>query len=290
MVVAGVPFEAVGQFGTAFSKLASNEQAELVTLAAYGREEPYTEEYAQDVYERLVSKLKARGSATRESLLAKTKLVFLFLHKVDGSHTILVDRFSVEALVFPLIVPSVCQMSLATGGQRGQVVQQMIRAVRRAIRHARKLLYAIGEELNSRENKTCLLLPPKTFGKDFQKVMNRVRDAAAEEEDPASFEKSLKSLRLRKNGRHYEGDGRLVFISPSKSGPRHGLAPVWEDSHQSSCVVRGRLRFGASYSPRFHYDCPMGHGTRRQFPGCHSPRTLPRDRTHANVAPNDGVR
>lgn len=290
VIIVGVPPEIEAQFGTAFSRLASNERVKLVALAACGLNQPYTEEYAQDVYARLVSKLKARGRATRESLLSKTKLVFLFLHKEEGSHAILCGRFGVEALVLPLVVPGIFQIPLVTGGQRGHLVQQLIRAARRAIRHAHKMLYAIDEEVNGRENKTCLLLPPKTFGKDFEKVMGRVHDAAAKREDPASFVKSLKSLRLRRSGRYYEGDGRLVFVSPSKSGPRHGLAPVWEDRHEPSCVIRGRLRFGAFYSPRFHYDCQMGHGTRRQFPGCHRPHTLPNNRTHANVAPNDGIR
>ncbi len=289
VVIAGVPLEVEDRFKTAFSKLASREGVKLAILDACGLHQPYTEVYAQGVYGKLVSKLRARGGA-RESLLANTKLIFLFLHKWEGSHTILRHRFGVEALVSPLVVPDLRRMPLETGGQRGHLVQQMIRAVRRAIRHARKMLYAIDEELNGRENKTCLLLPPKTFGKDFQKVMNRVHEAAANGEDTASFVESLKSLRLRRDGRHYEGSGRLVFISPSKSGPRHGLAPAWGDGHEPSCVVRGRLRFGASYSPRFHYDCPLRRGSDRWFPGCHEPRKLPPHRTHANVAPNDGVR
>ena len=115
-------------------------------------------------------------------------------------------------------------------------------------------------------------------------------ESDANSEDTRSFVESLKSLRLHRDGRHYEGSGRLVFMSPSKSGPRHGLAPVWGDSHEPSCVVRGRLRFGASYSPRFHYDCPLRPGSSRRFPGCHRPRTLPPHRRHANVAPNDGIR
>lgn len=289
VVVAGVPLEVEDRFGTALSKLAPKEGVKLAILDACGLHQPYTEEYAQSVYEKLVSKLKTRGG-TREFLLANTKLVFLFLHKLEGSHTVLIDRFGVEALVSPLVVPCLRQMPLETDGQRGHLVQQMIRAARRAIRHARKMLYAIDEELNGRENKTCLLLPPKTFGKDFQRVMNRVYEAAANSEDTRSFVESLKSLRLHRDGRHYEGSGRLVFMSPSKSGPRHGLAPVWGDSHEPSCVVRGRLRFGASYSPRFHYDCPLRPGSSRRFPGCHRPRTLPPHRRHANVAPNDGIR
>ena len=288
-VVVGVPPEVESPFRTAFSKLALQQHIELAILSAYGLGLPYTEDYAEDVYRKLVLKLKARRRSTRETLLADTRLVILFLHKPDESHTILFARFGVEAFVTPLRLPTIADMPLETGGQRRHVAKQLIRKARSAIRHARQMLDAIYEEL-SRENKTCLLLPPKTFGKDFRKVLRRVRDAAANREDTMSFVRSLSTLQIDRQGKYYRGEGRLVFKSPSKAGPRHGLAPAWEDGHESSCVIRGRLRFGAPYDPHFHYDCPLPPGSRRRFPGCHKPEELPSNRKHANCAPNDRIR
>ena len=290
VAVVGVPFEVENLFGTEFAKLARHERVELTILSACGLNVPYTEKYAKGVYDRLAYKLKGRRNQTRESLLAETKLVILFLHKLDGSNDVLFDWFGLEAFVSPLMFPEIIEMPLETRNQRGHLVRQLIGRVRRAIRHARKMLDAIHEEVNGRENKTCLLLPPKTFGKEFQNVQRRVRTAAFNGEDTTSFVKSLKTLRISKHGKYYEGEGKLIFMSPSKAGPRHGLPPVWEGGHESSCVIRGRLRFGTTYDPRFHYDCPIGQGSRRQFPGCHSPCVMPPRRTHANVAPNDWVR
>lgn len=154
----------------------------------------------------------------------------------------------------------------------------------------RAIVATIHEDLNSRENKTCLLLPPKTFGRGFLQVRHRVRDAATSREDPRKFANSLKTLNVDKSGKHYVGQGGLVYRSPSKAGPRHGLAPVWEDGHQPSCVIRGRLRFGVPFDPRFHYDCQIPRDWHRRFPGCHQPLQLPQSRQHANCTPNDNIR
>ena len=290
IVVVGVPPEIEQPFRARFSKITSADGFQLKLVSTYHLHEPYTDEYARDLYDELVVMLKGLGSASRESLLAQTKLILLLLQKPDASHALLVDRFGIEAFVAPM-QPDVFDLPLATGGQRGRAAGLTVRAARRAIRHGRKMLFAIDEELNGRENKTCLLLPPKTFGKDFRSVLNRVQKATTTREDTVSFIRGLKGLSLGRQSGYYQGDGGLVFKSPSKSGPRHGLAPIWKDQHEPSCVLRGRLRFGVSYAPNFHYDCRLPpHRGRRRFPGCHSPYVLPSHKTHANVAPNDGVR
>ena len=271
--------------------LEASEQVKLTILSAYDLDQPYTKNYAKDIYNELVCRLKGQGRAARETLLAETKLIILFMHKPDDSHAVLFDRFGVEAFVTPLMLLGVSDLPLKTRGQRGRVVNELIRDARSAIRHAIPMLDAIYEELNGRDNKTCLLLPPKTFGKDFRKVLYRVWGAAANrDEDPASFVRSLKNLKIARRDKYYEGERRLVFKAPSKAGPRHGLPPVWKDRHESSCVIRGRLRFGVSYDPSFHYDCPIPSGSHREFPGCHKPVKLPSDRPHVNCAPNDGIR
>ena len=277
-------------FAAKFSKLAAQELVEPTVLSAYDLCFGYTEDYANEVYEKLVYKLRGRGRTERESLFANMNLIVLFLQKQDGSGAVLFDKFGVEAFVTPILVPHIAGLAMDTRGQQGNVVGELIQGARRAIRHARLLLPTIHEDLNSRENKTCLLLPPKTFGRGFLQVRHRVRDAATSREDPRKFANSLKTLNVDKSGKHYVGQGGLVYRSPSKAGPRHGLAPVWEDGHQPSCVIRGRLRFGVPFDPRFHYDCQIPRDWHRRFPGCHQPLQLPQSRQHANCAPNDNIR
>ena len=293
VVVVGVPPVVGGLFEVAFSKLASQEFVKPTVLSTYRLGIGYTDGYADAVYDKLVYKLKGYGSASRESLLANTNLIVLFLQRSDGSEAVLFDKFGIEAFVTPMLVPHVADLPVDTRSQREHIVNKLIRGARRAIQHARRMLRTICEELNHRENKTCLLLPPKTFGRGFRQVQARVWDAATNREDARKFASSLKTLRVSKRRNRYDyyvGQGALVYESPSKAGPRHGLGPVWEDGHDPSCVMRGRLRFGVPYDPHFHYDCQMPRDWHRRFPGCHVPLQLARHRTHANVAPNDGVR
>ena len=293
VVVVGIPPTVEKQFGTAFAKLASQQQVKPTVLSTYDPSLGYTGDYADVVYNKLVYKLKGQGSASRKSLLANTNLIVLFLQKSDGSEAVLFGKFGVEALVTPMLVPHIADMPVDTWSQREHIVNKLIGDARLAIQHARRMLRTIYEELNQRENKTCLLLPPKTFGRGFRKVQDRVWAATTRREDAKRFTGGLKTLKVpkRRNGYdYYVGQGGLVYESPSKSGPRHGLGPVWEDGHDPSCVMRGRLRFGVPYDPHFHYDCQMPPNWHRMFPGCHERLRLARHRTYANVAPNDGVR
>ena len=290
VVVAGVPPEVAGQFGTAFSKMASRELVKLTVLSSYRLDLSYTEDFVSRVYDKLVYKLREYASTPRESLLADTNVIVLFLQRSDGSDHILFEKFGVETLVTPMLVPNIADMPTDTRGQRGNVVNKLIREACLAIRHAKLMLCTIHEDLNGRENKTCLLLPPKTFGRGFLQVQRRVWDATTSREEPMKFAKSLKTLGVAKSGKYYVGQWGLVYKSPSKAGPRHGFGPVWQDGHEPSCVIRGRLRFGATYDPRFHYDCQIPGGWDRRFPGCHEPLRLPSNQRHANCAPNDGVR
>ena len=292
VVAAGIPSEIETDYAQAFSKLQQTHHAYLISSLKLHPSACYTDDYAVELYERLAYRLKRREPLGGMTLLSDKNLVLLYVNRADGSETILVEKFGVEALVTPLNIPLSASTPLKTGGQRNSVVNRLIRETRSAIRYARTLLAVIAEEVTNRGNKTCLLLPPKTFGKEFDRVVERVRAAARHREEPTEFRKTLKgvSRSLPKNeGRYFEGRGHAVFKSPGTA--RHGLAPSWGDGdHSSSCVIRGRLRFGASYDPRFHYDCAIARGASRRFPGCHEPETVPRSRSYVNVAPNDNVR
>ena len=292
VVAAGIPPEIGDEFATRFNKTFS-----IISLLPLDRSEGYTDSYSKDLYRRFSMKLKRRGQIDRSRLLSDVNLVLLYLDKNDGSESTLLRKFGVEALVVPLKWPKFAEMPLATGNQRGQAVNGLIREGRRAIGHARNLLAVVAEEITNRDNKTCLLLPCRNFGHQINGIFNCVRDAVLSGGGQDEFKRNLgrvsRSLRTDHAGRrrYFVGERNLVFKSPGKAGARHGLAPVWEDpGHDSSCVIRGRLRFGASFDPKFHYDCDVSKGGNRRFPSCHGEKDMPRGRTHVNIAPNDNVR
>ena len=292
VVAAGIPPEIGDEFATRFNKTFS-----IISLLPLDRSEGYTDSYSKDLYRRFSMKLKRRGQIDRSRLLSDVNLVLLYLDKNDGSESTLLRKFGVEALVVSLKWPKFAEMPLATGNQRGQAVNGLIREGRRAIGHARNLLAVVAEEITNRDNKTCLLLPCRNFGHQINEIFNCVRDAVLSGGGQDEFKRNLgrvsRSLRTDHAGRrrYFVGERNLVFKSPGKAGARHGLAPVWEDpGHDSSCVIRGRLRFGASFDPKFHYDCDVSKGGNRRFPSCHGEKDMPRGRTHVNIAPNDNVR
>ena len=291
VAVAGIPPEIGDEFVTGFNKTPS-----IMSLLPLKRSEGYTDSYSEKLYDRLACKLKNREQSSRSCLLSDTNLILLYLHKNDGSESVLFDRFGTEALVVPLKSSNIANMPLATRNQRGQVINGLIQEGRRAIRRAQNLLSVIAEEVTNRDNKTCLLLPRKNFGHKINKVFDCVHNAVLFAKSRGKFQQDLervsRSLPMdRVDGRKYfVGQRKFVFKSPGKAGARHGLAPGWgESDHLSSCVIRGRMRFGVSYDPKFHYDCDIKGGN-RNFASCHGPETVPRGRTHVNIAPNDNIR
>jgi hypothetical protein len=106
------------------------------------------------------------------------------------------------------------------------------------------------------------------------------------------FEAQNPLVRLEgEHGRHFSNPKGLVFKSSGSN--RHGLARDVAGAHPTaSCLIRSRLRLGASFDPRFHYDCmrPNG-GVSAEWHSCHGQNVrIPLGRTHVNIGPNDHVR
>ena len=294
LAVAGIPHQIESGFTSALVKLSRGRDAHLVALPVLQLSESYTEPYAKALYNRVALKLKQSEPGDRENLLRNANLILLYLDKQDDSESVLVERFGIEALVLPLVLPGIANKPLNTSNQRNGVVNQLVKEVRRARKQARELFSVIAEEVTNRDNKTCLLLPPKTFGKSVRHVIDRVWEAGRNRENATQFKAGLERVAQsfpKHEGRYFQGRGQLVFQTPAKAGPRHGLAPMWEDgTHHSACVIRGRLRFGAAYDPGFHYDCQIPKKAKRDFPGCHESAGVSGARGHANIAPNDNLR
>lgn len=295
MVVAGLHPETLSRLAARFSETRNEE---LIPLRKLRCPSGYTKEYVTRLYGRVARELEKRLPSTpsnRETLFHNTSLSVLYSDRFGASAGRLLDMFGVEALLAPLDWSGVERMG--TPNERAYMVNVLFKEIGRALKRLRTLYSVISEEVTNRDNKTCLLLPPKTFGSGFKTVQQTVFAASRSGVGPDEFRKTLKlvsnSLAARKiqKNRYFVGDSKLVFISPAKAGARHGLTPMWEDTvHESSCVIRGRLRFGVSYDPRFHYDCDVANRRAMILPGCHEPQSVSRRTSHVNVAPNDNVR
>ena len=292
VIAAGVPTEIHQEFVAKFLNTSP-----IVACPPLDRTKQYSHSYTIDLYERLASKLKERGRSERSDFLKDVNLVLLYIDKNDRSESVLFEEFGAEALLVPMKIQDITTRALKMGNQRREAVNELVSSGKRAIKRAGQLLSVIAEEVTNRKNRTCLLLPRKNFGNDIDRVFACVHHASLKGEGKDEFEKRLKKVAqslstVRENRRTYfKSRNGLVFKSPPKAGARHGVAPGWSTGgHKQSCVIRGRIRFGVSYDPQFHYDCVIPKGGNRLLPSCHDLRQVPLNRGYANIAPNDNVR
>ncbi len=289
-VAAGLPHEIGDRFIQKSSKVLSR-----ISWIPLDKQKEYDESYCAKLYTRLSDKLKELDLFNRSDALKSTNLIVLYVDKSDGSEEQIFRWFGVEAVILPLRMPDFANRLLDTKNQQGQVINELYRELTRAVRRARELLSEIADEITNRDNKTCLLLPCKNFGEDIYKILDCVHGVSRERE--ATFQNRLNSIlpslrtsRVQKRT-YYVGKNGLVFRSPGKAGARHGLAPSWSvPDHKLSCVIRGRMRFGVSYDPKFHYDCDISKISKRRFPSCHDFKKIRKSKRHINIAPNDNVR
>ena len=250
----------------------------------------YTSPYANKLYTKVATRLREREDGDRHERW-QLNLVLLYVDKGDGSQEYLFDRFGLESMMLPLSPEGLRDLKST---EINRAVNRLVAESEHLLARGRDLLGAVDEEVNNRQNKTCLLLPKRNFGGDLGRVLACVRYAAIHGLNVDEFKNCLARVAdsLPRDGKgDFKGKGELVFRAPSNAGVRHGLAPSWRrGAHLDSCVIRGRVRFGAPYAPNFHYDCALSVDSSRRFESCHGTHTLPRGRRHANIAPNDNVR
>lgn len=285
IAVVGIPAPVCDAFGAKFARLTRQIHARHILTRPLDLPKPYSREFAKDVYARLVDKLKPQPWS-RENLLSNINVILLYLDKKDGSDNLLLDHLGIETLPIPIHGSS---HPLDTPRRQTTFVNALVQDARSATTHGRRLLRAISEEVTNRDNKTCLLLPPRTFGQDMERVTRLVHEAAGRKNRVDRFTTDVRRTGLAQRNGCFVGRHGMLFVAPAKAGPRHGLPPTWDDDHPPRCVVRGRLRFGVPFDPRFHYDCQLPRRRVRQLPGCHA-AVRQRARQHVNIAPNDAVR
>ena len=291
-VVAGIPPELGAKFEDLFNKQTSGWR--IITRRDLDPWKPYTSLYAGKLYRQLAGKLRKLEPTDRTKILANINVILLYLTRGDESESALCEEFGTETLMVPLERPNALGLPQATPNEQRRVVNALVRNGIQSVRKAARLLALIAEEVTNRDNRTCLLLPPKNSGRT--EVCDCVQNAVLERKEVNAFKEDLRrvcnSLAVQRGGKHtcFVGKRGLEFKSPGRHA-RHGCAPTWEEGeHNLSCVLRGRLRFGAPYDPSFHYDCSLAGVKSRDFPNCHGSKKLPSGRRHVNIAPNDNVR
>lgn len=293
VVVAGIPPEIGNEFASRLLKRIKS----VVLWTPLGLSDPYTDSYSEKLYDRLAKKLMGFDDWHDRRASVNTRLLVLYLYKNDMNNSRLFKRFGMEALVVPLKSFRDILPPLTTRGQRGYAINKLVEEGYKAFLNAKKLLNVVSEEITNRDNRTCLLLPRKSFGKDINVVFEYVRNSALKKiqsdnfrDDLRRFAKQLPKVRVDRR-EYFRGKNGIVFKSLSKSGMRHALAPVWKDSaHNASCVIRARLRFGASYAPDFHYDCDIPKHSDLIFSNCHDAQVRIGNREYVNISPNDNIR
>lgn len=244
----------------------------------------------------LLRKLDSEAGRDRHNILNDVNLVLLYLAAGEGRSSSVFRKFGAEAFVTSVRLPE--DACYRKPNHRNRATNSLVKESVRALRHARRLFGVIAEHVRNRDSRTPMLLPVKNFGDDIDNLFRGIQAAALDRsEDEKRFRERIKQIErslpmVRQDDRKYfQGRSKIVFKGQRKGGPRHGLAPDWGGSdHELSCVIRGRLRFGVPYDPKFHYDCDIPGSANREFPSCHGTKRINPERQSVNIAPNDNIR
>ena len=297
IVVAGIPKSISNIFVNRLQNQIGSPSSEIIFSKWWPTKKSYNEEYSDKLYDELIKKLKEIKPSDRRSLLRDARLVLLYVDKEDGSESCLFEKFGLEALVVPFGNPEMCNKPMATSTQQKATANLFARDGREALDHAKELLSIIAAEVGGRIANTCLLLPPKNFGSRVCDIKDCIKQASKQKRMSdiknqfktclKRIEKSIKTYKKRGKPCFVDEKGRVYQAAPPDK--RHGTAPEWcEFRHESKCVIRGRIRFGASFDPAFHYDCaPCIGGT---YDSCCRKEEVSNKSTYLNISPNDHIR
>ena len=287
-LLAGLPKDILGPFIARLKKCDGNLNI-VQTLPMSSS--CYTPEYAEDLYRLAGSELRQIVGAERGDWW-DINFVVLYVRKQDGGEHHVLKRFDMEALLVPLAMET-ARRKAPNRHYINTVINSLVSQSTLMLRNARAVLRFLAQEVTNRDTRTCVLLPEANFGAEFDSVKDCVHAAVTNPISAKTFDTQLKAVagRLQKGSGGRFRNGRLVFRAPSKAGARHGMAPIWDTKgHTDRCVIRGHIRFGVPYSPKFHYDCGLARDSDRRFRSCHGEQELRRGRAHVNIAPNDNIR
>ena len=297
IVVAGIPQPISDKFVNRLQRKLGTPFSEIVFSMWWPIKKRYNKEYSDKLYDRLSEKLKEIKPSDQRSLLRDARLVLLYVDKEDGSESCLYRKFGLEALVVPFGNSEMCKKPMGSKLEQNAAANLFAQDGKEALDHAKELLLIIAVEVGSRIANTCLLLPLKNFGSEACNIKDCIEYACKQKrmsDIKNQFKTCLKKIErsikyTKEKGKRCFVDERGRVYQAAPQGKRHGTAPEWYDpDHKSKCVIRGRIRFGASFDAAFHYDCAPCTG------GCHDSccrkEKVSNKNTYLNISPNDHIR
>lgn len=307
VIVAGIPAFLSKEFESRLAKI--EEGRRRFVWAPLKKYRAYEPDYVEMLYSLF-------ASSWRELFFTKEHngavppgfegVITIYLDHDGGSAELLSGLFEVETLTMGIPVPEILKTSPLTPNKVKNASNKIVKNLRKAIRKCEEVLPAIAKEINSNDNRTPLLLPVRNYGtKEIRKLAKNVSEAVRER-DPyvavrtaaKKFENDHPRVTYKKSIlKHFINGKGVIFQSPGRDRhgfkrpgrDRHGAPSLFGNDHHESCLVRGRLRLGAAYDPRFHYDCVKSKGAlASNWQSCHSQNfALPKGRDYVNIAPND---
>ncbi len=300
IVVAGIPAFLTKEFESRLPKI--EEGRRRFVWAPLKNYRSYEPDYVETLYSHFTSSWRELFYTKEHSGAVPTGfegVITIYLDHDGGNAELVSCLFEVETLTMGIPVPGILKTLPLTPNKLKNASNKIVKSLRKAIRKGEKALLAIAKEINSNDNRTPLLLPDRNYGtREIRELAKNVSEAIREPNPfvavrtaANNFENRHPRVAFGKSKRkHFINKNRVIFQSPGSN--RHGVSDLSGNDHHDSCLVRGRLRLGAAYDPRFHYDCVQFKGAlASNWESCHRQKfTLPKGRSHVNIAPNDHVR
>ncbi len=307
VVLAGVPFEVEQEFSKILSiRALGNRSIKFIwsPLKRRSQEYRYDSLYERTLITKLYKAIRADIGSSNIHDKKNISALLLYIEHDSESTAQLRDAFH------PLVLASLCRVERVqsmpiTPNSKSHLANMIAEEFSRKLQDGGKVLSAIEREMENNESRTPLLLPLRNFKsktyRDQLHLASRLENYDVSDANQALHAKcrdlssslDWSSSKGRK-GLSFHDDRRLAFNSPGRN--RHGIA--WLKSlneigaHMPTCILGARIRLGAAFDPKFHYDVvALKKNLPKQFIGCHNQNhSIVKKLTHINIAPNDAVR
>ena len=299
VVIAGIPEELSNRIHSKINSL--QEGRRKIVFLPMARNVGYSKQYISDLYDMLVrevGEILPINYGNEDAPVWFEGVLTVYVKYDIEDVKIFSKAFGQETLISNIQVSQLPIWDLRSPNRCRQAINVIGREARKAIRVGEEVLSIIKKYVTSNQNKTPLLLPFNNFD---ESEMIRLRDgiiAAANSTNPRdalratlrTFEGKVRKVKFETDQfLSFSNKNGLIFRRPTAA---HGDSGTLGEGHNVECQIRGRLRFGVTINPRFHYDCVQEKGKlSRHWRSCHNQvYTVRSGREHVNIAPNDHVR